>query len=391
MAVLLDLPVRTLSAILTDTKKKLTDAYSSIETAAGKVLDAFFNDNLLFQRSEFYARIIQFLEALARENASQATPMGATGQPLDLWLDLKDVSVPTATTAKHTIDVTGTNNATLPAGTFCAAVSGERHSTDSVVNFGPDPSTISVDITAEGAGSNFNLKLGDDVFLENPGANITVNAPVSVILVVGADPANDDQKSGLLRASFGGDAGAGTAGYYVAQTKQLDGAIGQVFIIEAGFGVGSVVIYPLLTLTQAQQDSEPWLVLPPSQGQVDGWETTLRDPEIRIVNHRIFVEVVATPEIDIDMTITPDTADTQAAALKALNLRFQESYATDGYTIANSEMVGAVSNAEGILSVIFGNVTAGTGADSDNVPNPGPSADVFALNGQLLLIGVLSF
>jgi hypothetical protein len=380
--ILLDLALETLQEALNGAKSALTDAYAEVQTAAGKALNASYRDNLLFPLSEFYGRLRMFFQGQIVVAASEATPMGATGANLDRWLELKGAVVPAAQLAQVEIDVTGGNSAVLPAGWDVANINGDRYSTDAPLAFPAGSATLTVSMTAEIVGSLANVGVGDVVTLE-PFADVVSAATVSAVLVAGADPADEDAKGELLDASFAGDAGSGAEGWYVLALKQRDGAIGDVLSVPAGFGPGSLVLYPLLALTADELATTPWLLKLPSSGQAGAWETAIR--ERRTVNDRIYVEVLATPEIDIDATITPDNASTQAAATEALRLRFAQSYSAGGYSIANSEILGAITTATGIASAVLTSVTAGTGATVDNVPAPGPGATVYSLLGQALL------
>lgn len=379
--VLLDIAITTIQDALRIAKRGLTDAYATYQTPAGKTLNAFENDNLLFAFGEYLARLIAQFEATMVVAASEATPFGATGANLDRWLALKGVSVPSEQQAQVTIDVTGQNNATLPAGSFLSSPSGARYSTDAVVNFPAPLTTISVNATAEEVGSRPNVALGDVMDLD-PVTNVSVTASVGAILQVGADPADESSKGELLEASFVGDTGSGTEGWYQLLLRQLDGAIGDVLSLPAGFGVGSLVLYPLLALTASEAQTTTWLLKKPTAGQTSAWQTALRGK--RTVNDRIYVVVLTVPVIDIVATISPNDASTQAAATEAMHRRFAESYSVSGYSIANSEILGALTTATGVFSATINNITAGTDADENNVPVPGAAADVYALPGQAI-------
>lgn len=382
---LLDIPVITVSDALVKAKRALTDAYASVETAAGKKLDAFISDNFLFPLGEMYARLLVYLETALLVAASEATPMGATGSNRDAYLELKGVTIPGPQFAQITIAVTGGNNATLSSGWNLATVSGARYTTDAAVNFGVGPETLTVNATAESIGSRSNVAVGDSVELE-PWPDVGSEATVTAIIQAGADPADDEALDRLLLAAFRGDSSSGTEGWYILELMQVDGSILRIFSVPAGFGPGSIVLYPTLVLSASDQESAPWTLSIPTQGQVDAWEVEMRARAT--VNDRVFVEVLATPVIDIDLTISPNNADTRAAVLKAMSLRFEESYSALGYSIANSEIIGAATGAVGVLSTTINNITAGTGANSDNVPVPGASADAYALLGQVLLPNV---
>lgn len=389
MAQLLALDLPPLSDIMTDVKRGMTAAFLGITTRSGKTLSAFVNDNLLYPLSILLARRDEFLYANARENASQATPFGATGARADQWAELLNVTIPAAASAQLTIAITGSNNASLPAGAFVAAQgTGKRYTLDAPVAFGAPQTTINANVTAENPGSDYNLAVGDATAIESLPDNIDTIAPVVAILVAGADPANEEQKSQRIQDAFGARGTFRTPSYYISVLRSLDGSIGEVFVDPAGLGAGTVVLYPLLVLTEAEQLTAPWTVNLPTPGAVAGWEVSMQDPDRRGVNDNPLVRVIAVPWIDHTMTIVPNTAEAQGAADAALRARYAQGRGASGYSISNSELVGAVTNASGIQSVTFNDiqpsVVVGHEATIDNVPTPGPTSDVVALHGQLI-------
>lgn len=379
--VLLDIDIVTLQDALRTAKRGLTDAYATYVTPAGKTLSAFVADNLLFPLSEYFARVAAQFDAQIVVAASEATPFGATGRNLDRWLELKKVVVPGAQFAQITIAVTGQNNAVLAAGAALATTAGARYTTDAVVNFPPGPATIQVNATAEFIGSRPNVAAGDILSLD-PVTDVEPTASVVAVVQLGSDAGDENSKGELLDAAFAGDGGAGTDAWYQLKLRELDGAIGSVLSVPAGFGVGSLVLYPLLALTANEATTAPWTLKVPTAGQAAAWETAIRSK--RLSNHRIYVELLSVVKIDIEVAITPNSLDAQAAAARALQLRFAESYAAGGYTIAPSEILGAVTTAPGITSAMLIDIAPGIGADADNVPVPGPAATVYALLGQAL-------
>jgi len=389
MPALLPITIPTLSEVLTTVKRGLTAAYSGVVTRSGRTLSAFTNDNLLYPLGQILARRDLFLMGLARESATQAFPGGATGAPLQQWAELMGVIAPVPATAQLTIAVTARNNYTLPAGSFVAGIAtGKRYTTDAPLVFGAPESTIEVNVTAEAAGSDYNLSVGDDIGIDDISDDVDTIAPVTALLVAGADPVNDEQTSERVRGAFAARSGCRLAAYYIEQLRNLDAAIGEVFVDPAGLGSGTVVLYPLLVLTALEAQDAPWTINLPTQGQVDAWESALNVLTVRGVGDNVKVRIMAVPWAECTLTIVPNTADTQAAAGRALRQRVATGRGASGYSIANSELIAAISGLTSITSVtvndIQPSVTAGHEATEDNVINPGPSADLVALHGQLI-------
>lgn len=377
------------SEILTQVKRGMTAAYSGFLTRSNRVLSAFTNNNLLYPLSNIVARRDEFAYSLARDAATQAFPGGATGGPLQQWASLVKVLFPVPATTQLTIAVTGRNNFSLPAGSFIAGIgTAKRYTTDAPIAFGAPETTIEVNITAENPGSDYNLSIGDETAVESISDDVDVVAPVTALLVAGADPLSDEQTSVRVQAAFASRGACRLEAYYIEQLRNLDASIGEVFVDPAGLGSGTVAMYPLLILSSDQALNSPWSINLPSQGQVDGWEISMNDRTVRGVNDDVDVRIIAVPWAKMTMTLTPNSADTQKAAENALRSRVAEGRGASGYTIANSELVGAVSNAQGIDSVVFNDIQPSIIVDHeatiDNIINPGASADIAALNGQLI-------
>lgn len=395
--VLLEIPIPGLSNVVLVVKRAHNDAFLGVEDSKGVQIDAFNPRHLAFQDSEFIGRLVAWVFVLAREMASQGTPFGATGANQDLWLEVKKVTVPTPQNAVLTISVTASNSVSIPAGTIWSSDAGQRYTQNIALNFVVLESTIDVDITAVDIGSIFNLSTGDSVFVQAPPNDLVEPSVVAAIVTPGQNPADEAAKLALLKAAFGGDGGVGTIGWYQFELLALDLSISQVFVEPVGNGDGTAVLYPVMV--QTDESVPDYVIVKPTQGQVDGWELVLRDPKRKVVRDLPFVEVLATPQIDLEFAILPNSAANQAAAITAVNERFQDARPTASnpmvtYSIAVSELVAAIGVLVAITSAVATDVQPGVDADLTNVPNPGgvSAGDaVVGVSGQILIGGIISF
>lgn len=405
MPELLNLPVPSLRDTKAFVKRVATDAFTGVLDATGAAVSAFDGRSILFALSEFLAHMAQRFELLLREYASQATPFGATGDNLQAWVDWLQIPLPVATRAEIEITVVRTQNTvagseTLPAGAKFSTVNGLVYETTAPGAFGPVggpfPQSVAVPARAAAVGSAYNVVNGGPMYLAFSNADYEDPATVTDVTVIGQDPANDADLEQLIRDNFRGANGAGINAWYLAELSALSPVIGGVYIHPAGYGPGSVVLYPLLALDASTAESAPWTVNKPTTGQLDGWETALNDDTRRQTTDTVHVEELATPEIDITLQILPNNASTQADALEALNLRFLQDRPVEpapmrAGRIDNSEILGAVASLPSITSTTLIDIQPGTDADESNVPSPGADADVYYLAGQVPVVGVVAF
>lgn len=372
MAELLDLPIPSIDDTLTDTRLVLTAEYEVIGESA------FDDTSALFPMGTAIGRIIEDLYVVGREFASEGTPFGATGANLDAWLEAEGITVPTASTAIHTISISGRNTFALPAGSVVSSDGGQGYTTDGALAFHADPvvyQTLTVQMTADAIGSIYNLEVGSTATLKIIDDDLQPKVTIDSLDNAGSDPADDGAKSDLLRAKKAQANAAGTAANYRFLLAQLDGAIGQVFSIEAYPWNGWISLYPLLRLTALETQDTPWIIKIPTAGQLSTWETALQADDVRSVNDRVVVDAVIERLVPMSIELVPNNATTQASAMQAMQVGFATFYAVNSYTIPNSEIGGMIANAAG--------VTDHTLLDVDGL---GPNADAVADFTNLLQV-----
>jgi hypothetical protein len=373
---LLDLPVPTIDESLVDTRLAITSEYEEVGESA------FDNTSTLYPLGTALGRLFFDVFVRAREFASQGTPFGATGANLDSQLEAEGIAVPVAAVAVLTVAVTGREAFSLPAGTTIASDGGQLYTTNAQLDFDPGPAgnTLNVQITAAAIGSLYNLEVGSTVNLAIIDDDIDPRPVVVSVDTPGADPADDCAKNDLLRAKKAQSNAAGTAANYRFLLAQLDGAIGDVYSLEAYPYNGSISLFPLLRLTTQEQSTTPWLIKIPTAGQLSGWQTQLEADDVRSVNDRVFVDAVTERLVPLEIIPVPDTPEIRTAIDTALKTGFGERYAIEGYTIPNSEISGMIANTQG--------VTDHTLVDVDGL---GPAGDAVAAITNLLQVGIITW
>jgi hypothetical protein len=359
--------------------------FFGLERIDGTPVSAFNDDNTLFPLAKSVAFIKNTLGAKSLENASLATPFGASGGALDQFLGFYSISALPPQPAKGTVDFTG-ESVTVPSGTVITSQQGTLiYSTDVEINFGVTESTITVAVTATEDGADHNLSAGD---LLNIGIQPSGLQPTAVWVEVtqaGRNLAGDQEKEELLRARLAQGNGTIPVTSYIQIATLFDSEFGVVFLVPAGVapgsGPGSVTLYPTDRLPDATEDSAPWTVILPSAGRVDALEAHLQQDDVRAPNDRMFAELLTlTPTTFTLSVLSPNTAASQAAVNDALGRRLLEAYAAGGYTIPNSELNAAIGSADGVESHTLSDVAGG-----------GPAADVVAVAGELATLGVITF
>lgn len=368
---LLDIVLPTLAETLAAAKRAFNAEFQDPE------LDAFKPNNLLYPFTTKLGHLLQLFHVTARENASQATPFGATGTNLDAWLDIYGVTIPGEATASGTVDITGKNGISVPLGTeLLRLADGALFRTTEAVTFGTPETTITVDVEADEPGASFNTAVGEPLELQLIDDDLTPTA-ISGGIDGGADPADEAAKQALIRIRLSQSRIAGAAADYELLVLEFSGSIARVFVEPAGLGPATVVIFPI---NKNASGAEYWELTVPSAGEIAALQAYLEQPTVARVNDIIVVQAATLREVDIDVSITPNTAEVQAAITDSLRARFFESYDTGGYEIPNSEIAGAISAAAGEESHTLNDVDGG-----------GAGADAVAVFGTILQLGTVTF
>lgn len=377
---LLDVEISTVATSLATARNSLATEYAELERSDGTTVSPHKDDNLLYPLGNTLGRLVHTLLLQMRETASNAAPFGATGGALDQFLEIYGVVAQPAARAQGTVAITG-ENVTLAAGTELIAQSGSLVFTlDSQVIFGSPAETITAAVTADEDGSAYNLTSGDLLALGTLLDDLEPTAVWGELTRAGRDPASDTEKEALLQQRLQQGNGVIPVRSYRQIAALFDSTFGQIFIVPAGSGPGTVRVYPTLRLPDATAESAPWTVLLPTQGQVDALETYLGRDDIRAPNDRMVADRLTVTPHTFDVTITPDTADTRAEVNDALGGRLLESYSASGYTIANSEIDSAIGALTSITSHTLNDVNGGGGA-----------ADITTVVGELATLGTVTF
>lgn len=360
---LLDLPVPSLSEILRSVGRALNAEYRVIGG------DAFRLGSWLFPLRILIGRISMQNILLNREQASQATPFGATGSNLDAWLNISGVQVPPSAKATGIVSVKG-DGVLVPAGTELASVEGLRYVLDADVLTNLDG--VEVAASATEIGSIYNRGAGDilqlDTVLDDVDTNVTV-----MVMAGGSDVADDATKSVLLRDAQAQQSGSGTIPAYRLLCRKFSSIYGTIFIVAGRPFPGAVSIFPTLITSD-------FTVQLPGVANLAALETFLNADERRQINDRPLVRALTLTPHTFQIQITPDNTNTRASVTDALGFRLAESYSASGYLIDNSEINAAIGAAPGVLSHTLLDVNGN-----------GSTADIVTVFGELATLGVITW
>jgi uncharacterized phage protein gp47/JayE len=368
---LISITIPSLSDVLTGVKRAFNAEFRDYG------FDAFQANNLLYPLTTVTGHLLAQLWARMREFASQATPWGSTGSNLDAWLILFGVTVPGAAKATGTVQVTGQNEAEIPEGTALTRIDGLVFVTTAPVTFTMAEQTVTVGVEGEEVGAEYNTAAGVELELALVASDDIDPAAVVVSIAGGSDPADENTKQALLQSRLSQGQGPGTAEFYRLLALGFSASIARVFVEPGGLGAGTVAVF---FVVQNPEGSDEDVLTLPSSGEISALQAYLEQDDVRRVNDRIVVRAPTLVEVDIEVDITPNTAEVQAAIEASLRSRFFESYDTGGYTIANSEISGAIAAADGEISHTLVDVGGG-----------GAAADAVAAFGEILQVGTITF
>lgn len=283
----------------------------------------------------------------------QVLPDTATDDYLVRWAAVWGLTRNPATTATGTVTFTGTAATVIAAGTLVETRDDDdnliQYSVDAPGGTIPGGGTLSLAVTATTSGVDGNQSTGAILDLPTPIVNVdpsvTVDAPG---LTGGADEETDAALRVRLLARLRDPPQGGAEADYEQWVRDTDGLSGtvdqvQVYGAEDAGGLGEGMVRVLFTL-QMEAGGAPADVIPVA-GDVTLVDAYLNDTSRRPVTAGITVEAPTSNAIDLDITLSPNTAAVQAAVDAEIDALFQREGI--GVTIRNSTIREAISRAAG--------------------------------------------
>lgn len=270
-----------------------------------------------------------------------------------------------ATAFAGTATFTGQPGRTIPSGVILSAPGGGTLTTTAPATF-PGGGTVSAPIAAAVAGAAGTVPTGTVLTVVNPLDSLTVQ---TAVVDAGGAPGEDAEDPETWRARIIArirQRGAGgSAGDFIRWTQEVyPTALVYAWRVDTG----------IVRVTFAMPTGSTWRA--PTDGEVAAVYAYLNDASARkpLGCPEVVVIAATIQSVNVSISLTPDTADTRAAATAALTSFFLAA-ATIGGTIFLSNLDAALSNSSGETSH----------------ERSAPSADVTAATTTLSVLGTVTF
>lgn len=271
---------------------------------------------------------------------------------LNRWASIWGVTRRAATAAAGNVTFTGTDGASIPAGTTLQRSDGVEYTTDALGTIAGGTATVAV--TAVVAGAAGNADAGVALTLVSPISGVNSQATVAAGgLAGGADAEVDDLLRERLLARIQQPPHGGADFDYVAWALEVPG-VTRAWVYPAELGLGTVTVRFMMDDTYADGI--------PQAGDVAAVQAYI--DALRPVTAAVTVAAPIAVPLDITITLTPNTA-TVRAAVEAELADLIRREAEPGGTLLISHIREAISSAAGetdhVLSVPAADVAHGTG------------------------------
>ncbi|WP_027366928.1 baseplate J/gp47 family protein [Desulfocurvibacter africanus] len=293
--------------------------------------------------------------------AKQVIPDTAEAEFLERHASLWGIARKPASPALGPVTFSGTDGATIPAGTLLQRSDGAEYATtaDAVIAGG----TASAQVQAQVAGAAGNSVAGQALSLVSPVSGVQSQATVATGgLGGGADIEADDSLRARLLARLKETPAGGAAHDYEAWALAVPG-VSRAWVFGGLLGAGTVSVYVV------DDESTP---ITPAQATLDAVAAYIE--ERRPVTAEIHVFAPELLVVDLEINLSPNTASVQAAVTSELEALFNRE-AEVGGTILHSHFREAISIAAG---------------ESDHAL-VSPVGNIVAAAGQIPVLGVITF
>lgn len=351
-----------------------------IERARGDLRSALGITAII--RRSFLAAIARTIAGAAhslhghlKEISKQAFPDQATGIFLKRWGSIYGVPQKEATYTQLTIDGTGTNGSTMPAGTVYVIDNGETYETDDAVTIALG--VFSANVTAVNPGADTNLNNGETMTLQNAVAGFDAIATVSATIIQGSDVETEAAQQARIVQRIQEPPAGGNVNDYIAWVLSIAG-VTRAFVFPGWLGQGTV------GLSFVQDDLDPIIPIPAKVQEVQDYVVTVAPVTAAVTT---FAPVAL--EVDVTVSISPNTAAVQDAILAELEDLLQRDGKVSG--AIDPENISSSTTFDGkiLLSKINEAISIATGED-DHVLTL-PIVDVEPALGEIAVLGTVTF
>lgn len=187
--------------------------------------------------------------------AKQAVPYTATGEYLEAWGALKNVTRKDAEAATGTVTFTGTAGYTVSSGLSLTAGDG---TTFTLTAGGTVSSSGTVTVAAEAAdtGTSGNISSGASLTLATAVTGINAAATAGEDFTGGTDQESDDDFRTRVLEAYQASPQGGAESDYVSWAEAVSG-VTRAWCQPNGYGAGTVVVYIMLDDSDATNDGFP--------------------------------------------------------------------------------------------------------------------------------------
>lgn len=186
--------------------------------------------------------------------AQQAVPFTATEEFLEGWAAVKDVFRKPATQATGIVTFSGAPGSVVPLGTVIVRGDGTQFTSTAAVTVGSGgtaavPAVANADPTGQ-TGAFGSTILGTTMTLSSSVVGVQSNGAVTTAFTGGADLETDDALRARMLEVYQNPPQGGAQSDYVTWALQIP-SVTRAWALRNGFGVGTVVVYVMLDISEA--------------------------------------------------------------------------------------------------------------------------------------------
>jgi uncharacterized phage protein gp47/JayE len=326
----------------------------------------------------------------------QANPFTATEEFLEAWAALKNVFRKPATQAGEAVpgQVTfpGTDGTPLPSGTALSRSDGVAFTTTSSGVVAGNSVTVNAVANADPTGltgSFGNCVIGTIMTLGMAIGGIQSSGTVTTSFVGGADIETDDSLRSRMLQAYQNVPQGGAQQDYVTWALQVAG-VTRAWCNPNGAGAGTVVVYPMLDITEAEDNGFPQGTdgvatletrgIPTAAGdqlEVANWIYPLR-PATALV----YVTSPIPQTVNFAITGSTGFSSTTKSLIAA---------AISGIFVLYGSPLGSVTGQNGVVDMSFINSAIGAISGSSGFVVTVPTGNIVGTTGQLPILGTITW
>ncbi|NIJ07247.1 putative phage protein gp47/JayE [Sphingomonas vulcanisoli] len=322
--------------------------------------------------------------------ALQSTPFTATDEYLEAWAALKGITRKPASPSKGSATFSGTNGATIPAGTLVTRADGVAFTTlaDATVSLG----IATAMLTAVDAGANGNGSVGAAVTLGIGIASISSTGQTGTAFTGGADVEADDSLRSRMLRRYASPPQGGALSDYEGWALDVPG-VTRAWARGNLMGAGTVTVYFMMDVTEAThtgfpQGSNGVAVDEVRDTPATGDQLTVANAlyPLRPVTALVYAVAPEPNIIDIAVSGLSGASTATKGAVQAAIIASLRFNAVPGGETNISVIELAIAAIPAAAGFVITSITASHGAVS-----PGAAGNITSDPGHLPILGTVTF